>query len=339
MSFITSQVSRRCSDSELTDNYRHFLQAVLGSVPEKPLTPGKFTRFGGRNKPLWALLFKEGDGGVAGDWRTGSVHVWKASSTHYWGITSPRVQQALAQVRRQREREQRQQWTHRARKLQALWADALPVTPDSPVAHYLKHRLGLTTWPLESSQFAVGGFAQQVIRYAPALPYFDEDGKPCGAHPAMLALLTSPRDELVAIHRTWLTPEGHKADVPGPVKKLTPTCGPLAGAGIALFSAPDERGRIGVAEGIETALAASLGAGLPVCAAYSANNLAAWCWPTGTRRLVIFADHDQAGQKAAQALLVRAQAAGVQAIVRTPSEPGLDWCDVWAQRDAKEVQA
>lgn len=336
MQTITKQVSCRCASSQLEGAYLRFLQTALGEVPSEPPTPGKFCRFGGRGKPLWALLFEDGEGGTAGDWRTGSVHVWQSSTSDDGGLKNPRVLAALQHARQQREHEQRLRWAQRAQKLRKLWAESLPVLGNSPAARYLMNRLGMSTWPLPLLPHLNKGSA---LRYASQLPYFTDDGQPCGQPPAMLAALTNPHGELVAIHRTWLTPEGRKADVPGPVKKLTPTCGPLAGAGIALFSGPDAWGRIGIAEGIETALAASLGAGLPVCAAYSANNLAAWCWPTGTRRLVIFADHDQAGQKAAQALLMRAQAAGVQAIVRTPSEPGLDWCDVWAQRDAKEVQA
>ncbi|ASM76330.1 hypothetical protein VITFI_CDS0551 [Vitreoscilla filiformis] len=318
-----------------SDRFLDFLRATLGEVPSKHLpTPGKFCRFGGTSKPMWALLFEDGQGGIAGDWRDNSTHVWQAQTHPLTPQQSERVRQALQQVRAQRERQQRQQWACNAYKLRRMMAESLPVEPGSPVAYYLTRRLGLR---------ALGGFVpgwqQQVIRYAPALPYFDEDGQPCGSHPAMLAALTSPQGELVAIHRTWLTPDGQKAHVPGPVKKLTSTCGPLAGAGIVLFSGPDEQGVIGIAEGIETALAASLGAGVPVCAAYSASNLAAWCWPEQTRRLLVFADHDPAGQKAAQTLLGRALGAGLQASILTPSTPGQDWCDVWAQRAAKAVQA
>ena len=59
----------------------------------------------------------------------------------------------------------------------------------------------------------------------------------------------------VALHRTYLTADGRKADVPS-VKKLTGAAGPLAGACIPLHK--PARGCIGIAEGIETALAAWL---------------------------------------------------------------------------------
>lgn len=58
---------------------------------------------------------------------------------------------------------------------------------------------------------------------------------------------------MVALHRTWLHTDGHKADVPS-VKKQTGAAGPLAGACIPLFK--PMKGQIGIAEGIETALGA-----------------------------------------------------------------------------------
>ena len=44
---------------------------------------------------------------------------------------------------------------------------------------------------------------------------------------------------------------------------------------------------VGVAEGIETALAAHAASGIATDAAYCAGNLAAWSWPSCARRLVV----------------------------------------------------
>jgi DNA primase len=79
--------------------------------------------------------------------------------------------------------------------------------------------------------------------------------------------------------------------------------------------------------------------GVPTVAAYCADNLAAWQWPAGVQRLLIFADHDKAGSRAADTLLSRAVKAGLQASVLTPTEPGDDWADVWAAHRAAEVSA
>ena len=89
---------------------------------------------------------------------------------------------------------------------------------------------------------------------------------------------------------------------------------------------------LGIAEGIETALAARCASGVPTVAAYSAGALAGWQWPPSLRRLVIFADADPAGADAADKLRQRARAAGLAVNVMTPTTPGTDWCDVWASR-------
>lgn len=69
---------------------------------------------------------------------------------------------------------------------------------------------------------------------------------------------------------------------------------------------------------------------MPTVAAYSAGNLAAWQWPPGAQRLVIFADNDAAGADAADKLRQRARAAGLAVNVVAPTEQGQDWADVWA---------
>ena len=151
----------------------------------------------------------------------------------------------------------------------------------------------------------------------------------------MVAPIIAPDGRTVALHRTYLRGDGSKAEVPS-VKKLTGAAGPLAGACIPLFK--PAQGCIGIAEGIETALAAWCASGVPTVAAYCAGNLAAWQWPAGVQRLVIFADHDRAGIEAAETLQGRALRAGLQSSVMTPTDAGADWCDVWADRGAVLVE-
>ena len=172
-----------------------------------------------------------------------------------------------------------------------------------------------------------------VLRYHPALPYWHA-GEKLGSYPAMVAPLVAPGGRTVALHRTYLARDGRKADVPT-VRKLTGAAGPLAGACIPLHK--PARGCIAIAEGIETALAGRCASTLPTVAAYSAGNLAAYRWPTGVQRLVIFADHDKAGQDAAATLQGRATAAHLRCDVLTPTDPGADWCDVWAGCSALKV--
>ena len=172
------------------------------------------------------------------------------------------------------------------------------------------------------------------LRLHPRLTYWD--GGDRGAWPAMIAPLIRPDGVVLAMHRTYLTADGSKAPVLI-VKKLTGAAGPLAGACIPLHD--PQHGVIGIAEGIETAQAAHLASGLPTVAAYCAGNLAAYAWPPGVKRIVVFADADPAGAAAAQNLKARAMRAGLSVAVMTPSTPGMDWCDVWAQRAAVAVAA
>jgi putative DNA primase/helicase len=224
----------------------------------------------------------------------------------------------------EREAQQREQWAANAARIARLWSECRPLVPGDAVTLYLKRRGFGGVWPLP-----------ECLRMHRALPYWHE-GEKTGTFPAIVAPLVAPDGRTVALHRTYLHKDGRKAEVPT-VRKLTGAAGPLAGACIPLFK--PAHGCIGIAEGIETALAAWCASGVPTVAAYSAGNLAAWRWPAGVQRLVTFADHDRAGMEAAETLQARAIRAGLQASVMTPSDAGADWCDVWADRGAVPVEA
>ena len=299
--------------------FRVEVSAVLGpdaTVPEL-IEPGKLHRFGKRGAS-WCKLFIDCRGGVFGDWREPVTHTWSAHD----GAAMTRQQRIevgrqLAAAAAERESQQRCEWAANAERIAELWSKCVPLVPGDPVTLYLKSRGFGGVWPLPG-----------LLRYHRALPYW-HDGRCIGTFPAMVAPLVGPDGRTVALHRTFLTRDGRKADVPS-VRKLTAATGPLAGACIPLFK-PD-RGRIGIAEGIETALAAWLLTGAPTVAAYCADNLTAYCWPAGVQRLMIYGDNDAAGAAAAAALHERAQMSGLHAQVLTPTDPGADWCDVSAAR-------
>jgi len=217
---------------------------------------------------------------------------------------------------RERERQQRERWADNAKRIDRLWRECVPLAPACPGARHLTRRVG-GVWPLPAC-----------LRLHRALPYWDDTGAKLGEFPAMVAPLTAPDGRMVALHRTYLTADGRKAGVPS-VKKLTGTAGPLAGACIPLFK--PERGVIGIAEGIETALAAWCASGVPTVAAYCAGNLAAWQWAAGVQRVVVFADNDKAGREAADKLRTRVRAARLRCDVMLPTDEGSDWADVWAE--------
>ncbi|MFZ5522397.1 MAG: DUF7146 domain-containing protein [Pseudomonadota bacterium] len=304
------------------DAFRATVRTELGAAPEH-IEPGQLHRFATNGKhgdtSGWCKLFADGRAGMFGDWRTGACETWTAADTgRLCRQRRAELAQEVARARAEREQAQRRQWAEHAQRIARMLGQCVALVPGDPVTLYLKRRGFAGLWPLPAC-----------LRLHPRLSYWDGD-KRIGTFPAMVAPLTAPDGRIVALHRTYLTADGRKADVPSS-KKLTATAGPLAGACIALHR--PAAGVLGVAEGIETALAAWLASGVPTVAAYSAANVKAYQWPRDVRRLVVFADPGDAGQSAAQALQARAAGAGLRCEVLTPSTPGADWCDVWAARE------
>ena len=313
---------------EAIEDFRGAILATLGHAPEL-IEPGRFQRFGTSDRrgddAGWCKLFDDLRGGVFGCYRQGVSESWCAADR----ATMTREQRAelARQVMRataEREVEQRRQWANNAQRIAQVWAQCVPLVPGDSVTLYLKRRGFGGVWPLS-----------ELLRLHRALPYWHGAEK-LGTFPAMVAPIVAPDGRTVALHRTYLTADGRKADVPSP-KKLTGVAGPLAGACIPLHK--PARGCIGIAEGIETALAAWCASTVPTVASYCAGNLAAWRWPAGVQRLVIFADADKAGREAADTLRARALAARLRCEVLTPTDPGADWLDVWAARDAVLIEA
>lgn len=310
------------------DAFRNAILAALGHAPDV-IERGRLQRFPTSERRSdragWCKLFDDARGGVFGCYRAGVSEHWTAALAD---TMTPRERAAMArQIARaaaERQAQQRHEWADMAERMARVWTDCMPLVPGDPVTLYLKRRGFGGVWPLPS-----------VLRLHPEMPYF-ENGERLGNHPAMVAPIVAPGGKMLALHRTHLTRDGRKADVPQP-KKLTRAAGQLAGACIPLHQ--PARGCIGIAEGVESALAAWCASGVPTVAAYCAGNLAAWQWPAGVQRIAVFADADKAGRDAAATLRARALASGLRCEVLTPTDDGADWCDVWAARGAVEVQA
>ena len=82
---------------------------------------------------------------------------------------------------------------------------------------------------------------------------------------------------------------------------------------------------MGIAEGIETALSAAKLFDVPTWSVMSDYGMATFEPPPGLERLIIFADHDGAGQRAAFSLAERLP---IPTAIKTPERPGDDWNDV-----------
>lgn len=200
--------------------------------------------------------------------------------------------------------------------LNAVWAESVPVVHGDPVCEYLESR-GI-----------VLSYIPPSLRFSPRLKYYRDDQTLEGHYQGMLAMVTAPDGSGATIHRTYLNGK-NKADVPSPKKLMQGL--PTKGAAIRLSPVAET---IGVAEGIETALAASLLFGVPTWACVSANGVETFQPPEGVKRVVIFGDNDSSfvGQSAAYKLACSLVRAGIDADVRICTESGKDWADVLRTR-------
>jgi phage/plasmid primase-like uncharacterized protein len=146
----------------------------------------------------------------------------------------------------------------------------------------------------------------------------------------MVALVSDVSGAGVAVHRTYLRRDGTgKADV----EPARAALGPIWGGAVRLCE-HNPAGQLVIAEGIETAASAGLLMGLPAWAAISAGNMAkGLVLPPDARRLIIAADPDEPGRKAARDAWFRLRAEGREVRIAMPDGPG-DFNDLLRMREA-----
>jgi putative DNA primase/helicase len=193
--------------------------------------------------------------------------------------------------------------------LRRVFAESKPIQRGDKVSSYLAGR-GLALHDLPTG-----------LRLHPALAYFDA-GKLVGKWPAMLGIVTGPDGKALSIHRTYIQ-DCTKAHVSASKKLMQGY--PLAGGAIRLTPVSE---RLGIAEGIETALAADELFEMPVWACISTAGMESFEPPENVKHVVIFADHDLnfAGQSAAYRAAHRLALKGIEVEVIVPPAPG-DWLD------------
>lgn len=195
-----------------------------------------------------------------------------------------------------------------------LWQSAM-VTTDSPAERYLAGR-GLTS-------------TSDQLRYLGQTPL-----GPRGAVrflPAMLGAVTTDSG-IIAIHRTFLeSARARLADFERPKRAL----GSLGCGAVRL--APPVQGRLGLAEGIESALSAMQLFGIPCWATLGNERFGLVAIPESIRELYLFIDND-AGGTLAEERARKAYAAPDRLIhLRAPASPGFDWNDELKSRLARQI--
>ena len=200
----------------------------------------------------------------------------------------------------QRKTQAKEEANRRSLQAQRLWLEAMPIA-GTVAEQYLRQRAITCELP-------------DTLRYHP------ECWHPSAKRlPAMLAVVEGAAN--FALHRTYLAPNGSgKAKVDPPKAML----GNVSGGAVRLAKAS---GPLVVAEGIETAL--SLCCGLlngpaTVWAALSTAGLVSLKLPPKVGKLVIAADNDKAGHRAANDLATKASQIGWE-VTLSPPESGADW--------------
>lgn len=189
-------------------------------------------------------------------------------------------------------------------EVRALWKAAEPIALINPAGAYLKSRIGHR---VES----------RALRYHPQVPRGKRKA------PAMLSAYVDVHGDLCGLQRTFLTMEGTKTMGGDP--RLT--MGTLPEGGAVRLARHEHI--LGIAEGVETALAATALYRVPCWAALNAGRLKVWEPPEGVREVIIFGDNDlkNVGQAAAYALGERLNRT-ITAQVLIPPDPDTDWNDV-----------
>ena len=229
-------------------------------------------------------------------------------------------------------------------RMQRIWDEADELRAGDPVTAYLQRRVGDLN------------FQPSHIRCHPALPYWLPPATPgdrfqmIGRYPAMLAYAQDVNGALAQLHKTYLTPEGLKADVPV-VKKTDLGIGTNS---FAIRMVEPYGNTLGVSEGIETGIAGALLRGIPVWPCLNGSAMAEFELPKELRAkvttVVIFEDTDglkafgrnadgsvkmrRPGSVYAQKLATRLRSIGLKSLIIKSAKVGEDIADYWSAKVA-----
>lgn len=230
----------------------------------------------------------------------------------------------------------------RRANLMRRWQEARRVEVGDPVWKYLTGRLpGLQAVP-------------SVIRFHPGMEFkekaavTDQPDVSYGRFPTMLAAVMDENGRCCNLHRTYLNDDGSRLKIERDgellsAKRLMPSLGAKS---FAIRLAP-HAGRLGIGEGIETAIAAQLTEGLPTWSVVNTAGMKKFIVPADVSELVVFADNDEVtrqgkrpGFEAATALadredvVARVKARKLKVSLVTPARRGHDMANLLLEAHA-----
>ncbi len=215
-------------------------------------------------------------------------------------------------------------------------ATKAPKAPQNPSAREWASNL----WDRASSLRLEGDFcparlylhARHIAEYcdSPALRYLPDcklTNPDRGFFPALIAKISDQKGNLVGVQRIYLTADGRK----NPADDAKKCLGQVQGGAVRLKE-PTEDGEIVIGEGIETSAAAGLLLGKPAWAAVSAGNLGeTLILPPKIKKIIIVADHDATGLRAAESACRRWKKERREVEVKKPDEFDSDAADMLAE--------
>jgi len=262
------------------------------------------------------LAIKDGDHGpIFKCWR-GCTHADVRAEVQARGLSlepssAPREYDLEAEQQRRQEDEDR-----RIRRAIEMWQSSQPAE-NIVFDTYLRSRaIVLPAFPLS-------------LRFIPAGHYFAwHSGSRSNAYPVMLGAVVDRDCQVIGMHRTWLQPDGSGKARIDPNRM---TLGRMAGGAVRLGMidpSPDQT--LIVAEGIESALSASLLMGNPAWAALSAGGIEQLPLPDEIRMIQIAVDRDanNCGEAAARAAALRWLSEGRRVQLVIPDRLGADANDL-----------
>jgi len=186
-----------------------------------------------------------------------------------------------------------------------IWERTRPA-PDTVVERYLRNRCIIESPP-------------RSIRY---LPQFEHREYGC-PFPCLAAGLQNVTNSFTGVSITWLAADGtDKAPVGEPARKVF---GVLRASAIRLSEPTDT---LVICEGVETGLSIQQATRLPVWSALSASNLPCVEIPASVNKVIVAADADDAGERAALAAAKRFLGEGREVRIARPGRRGADFNDL-----------
>jgi len=240
-------------------------------------------------------------------------------AVQYLDGVAPLTTKEIAQKKAQEQKGKAERRQKNAVRLNKIWRASIKgCTPE--IKKYLREWRGINNLiPPEN------------VLFNPSLFYSNEEDR--GVSPCMLVRMDTPEGKACTLHRIYLEKGTFKKSSLG--KRMLPPSRKVMGAAARLYPI-QEAGVLGIAEGVETAVAVTSFFRLPTWAALSAPMLGGFIPPKGVKKLIIWADKDRSatGQNYAELLKERMRTFGVEAEIMLPPKPipegkkGIDWLDV-----------